>query len=429
MEQPTKCCIIGAGLNGLATAKQLKEHMQVTVFEAKDNIGGQWLYTPLTDSDTPDSDLFKQLYGHQQSSIYEGVRLITPAEMTQLEDFPYAYSSSYAAAEEILSYLNEYVRHFDLRPLVKFNTIVTLVKPLSQEEFEVTTKDSTGAVTTEIFNYICVAIGHTSVPYVPDIPGIESFPGPSWHIHNRKHLDRSLYANKTVLLVGAAASTLDKMKFLIDDCENAKVIVAATKGSSALFKRVKDPIFNGLLEDQRILFRGQVTRVEGSMVYFEDCYEAEVDEVIYCTGFMNVFPFLPHTKVSEQGRYVNDLYEGVFDVNFPRIAHMGLFKGLVFFQTDFTSKLIRQEWLRGPDQERMTRELRSAEEALRAQGLPLHHAYANKFRPHPKIGDAFLVLEGNYSEAWVSRMSAMSLEYVKAMFDHYWNYRDFTNFS
>jgi hypothetical protein len=61
--------------------------------------------------------------------------------------------------------------------------------------------------------------------------------------------------------------------------------------------------------------------------------------------------------------------------------------------------------------------------------LPLHHAYANKFRPHPKIGDAFLVLEGNYSEAWVSRMSAMSLEYVKAMFDHYWNYRDFTNFS
>jgi cation diffusion facilitator CzcD-associated flavoprotein CzcO len=159
--EPT-CCVIGSGIGGLAVAKQLTDVMKVTIFECRDDVGGQWHFTPLTDEDTPDTDLFKQMYGHQQSSIYDDVLLLAPAEVTELEDFPFTYSHSYCGRQEVQRYISEYALHFDLRPLAKFNTAVTLVNPLSQTEFEVTTKDASGEVTTQIFNYVCVASGHNS---------------------------------------------------------------------------------------------------------------------------------------------------------------------------------------------------------------------------------------------------------------------------
>jgi cation diffusion facilitator CzcD-associated flavoprotein CzcO len=59
-----RCLVIGGGPSGLVIARHLREVMDVTVAECKDEIGGLWNYTEKTDQTTPASDLFKGLYGH-----------------------------------------------------------------------------------------------------------------------------------------------------------------------------------------------------------------------------------------------------------------------------------------------------------------------------------------------------------------------------
>jgi trimethylamine monooxygenase len=135
--------------------------------------------------------------------MYDELYLHNPAEVTQTEDFPRKYSRSYCHRTEVHQYLKDYAQHFDLRRQIKFNTAVTLITPLSQDEFQVTTRDSTGNCTTEIFNRIAVANGHFSVPYVPEILGAETFPGQIIHSHNLKRSEPALYQDKHVVVSGA----------------------------------------------------------------------------------------------------------------------------------------------------------------------------------------------------------------------------------
>jgi dimethylaniline monooxygenase (N-oxide forming) len=98
--------IIGAGVSGIAAAKQLSGYSPV-VFEATDSIGGVWKHCS-----------------------YASTKLQTPRRDYEFSDYPWPErdNSSFPSHVEVLEYLHGYATHFDVLKLIKFNSRVTEIR-------------------------------------------------------------------------------------------------------------------------------------------------------------------------------------------------------------------------------------------------------------------------------------------------------------
>ena len=95
--------IIGAGPSGLVAAKHaLEAGFDVTVFEASDDLGGQWHTTA------------------SHSGVWPGMRTNTSRAMTAFSDFgaPADYPL-HPAAEQIHAYLRAYAEHFGVTDRIR----------------------------------------------------------------------------------------------------------------------------------------------------------------------------------------------------------------------------------------------------------------------------------------------------------------------
>lgn len=104
--QSYKVGIIGAGISGIAAAKQLS-HYSPLVFEATGSIGGVWKHCSFTST-----------------------RLQTPRCDFEFSDFPWPErdNSTFPSYQEILEYLHNYATHFDVLKFVKFNSKVVEIR-------------------------------------------------------------------------------------------------------------------------------------------------------------------------------------------------------------------------------------------------------------------------------------------------------------
>ena len=57
------------------------------------------------------------------------------------------------------------------------------------------------------FDYLVVATGHFSYPYMPDFPGLDTFPGTICHAHDFRNA--SAFKNMHVLVIGSSFSAED----------------------------------------------------------------------------------------------------------------------------------------------------------------------------------------------------------------------------
>ena len=106
-----RVAIVGAGPSGLAAAKHaLETGFDVTVFEASDDVGGQW------HTRAP------------HSGIWPGMHTNTSRAMTAFSDFPApADHPLHPAATQIHDYLRDYARYFDVADRIRFGTPVQRV--------------------------------------------------------------------------------------------------------------------------------------------------------------------------------------------------------------------------------------------------------------------------------------------------------------
>ena len=109
MAPPTgsKIAIIGAGVSGIAAAKQLARHEPV-VFEASGSVGGVWRHCS-----------------------YASTRLQSARCDYEFSDFPWPDSrdsSSFPTHLEILDYLTSYATHFDVLKCVRFDSKVVALR-------------------------------------------------------------------------------------------------------------------------------------------------------------------------------------------------------------------------------------------------------------------------------------------------------------
>ena len=150
------------------------------------------------------------------------------------------------------------------------------------------------------FSHLIIATGIFTIPYIPSIPGLDNFKGRILHSRDFRHATD--FKDKTILILGSSYSAQD----LTQMCHKfgATRIICSWRTSPMGFKWP-----SGIEE------RPQVKRFNGNSAMFSDTTSAEVDVVIFCTGYQRCFPFLPddiRLKEKEQNTlYPNDLYKGV----------------------------------------------------------------------------------------------------------------------
>ena len=103
LQPGARVAIVGAGPSGLAAAKHaLQAGFDVTVFEAGDDLGGQWHTTAA------------------HSGVWPGMHTNTSRAMTAFSDFDApAGLPLHPAAEQIHAYLRAYAAHFGVTERIR----------------------------------------------------------------------------------------------------------------------------------------------------------------------------------------------------------------------------------------------------------------------------------------------------------------------
>ncbi|XP_022920140.2 uncharacterized protein [Onthophagus taurus] len=298
-----KVAIIGAGLSGLTSLKHcMAENYFVDVFEQTGLIGGVWNYSDQYGIDEDGIPIHTVMYKDLTTNL--------PKDLMTLNEFPYPdHPPSYLPQERVLKYFQDYTKHFNLLPHIKFFSQVIKVEPTNSTKWEITIKDlKTKMIQTKEYDAVMVCNGHYHSPRYPNIPGKEKFNGKQ--LHSSVYRTPDIFKDKKVLIIGAGASGVDIAEKVEKVAE--KVIISFNKEN--LFKLSKTlnlkPLVKEIYEDG---------------VIFVDGTNENVDVIIYCTGYLYKFPFLSERcGIKIDNRWVKYLYKSVINVEYPTMGFIGI---------------------------------------------------------------------------------------------------------
>lgn len=309
--------IIGAGPSGLAqlrafeSARELGAEMpDITCFEKQDEWGGQWHYTWRTGLDQHGEPVHSSMYRHLWSN--------GPKECLEFADYSFDEHfgrpiPSYPPRAVLFDYINGRMDKSDVRKYIQFNTVARWVDyDDEREEFTVVVENlATQTTVTHVFDKLVVASGHFSTPHVPEIDGINSFPGAVLHAHDFRGAEE--YAGKDLLLVGSSYSA-----------EDIGMQAHKMGARSITFSYRTAPM--GFDWPESVQERPLVNRFDGATAHFSDGTTGEFDAVILCTGYQHKFPFLPTEMTLKTANvlYPAGLYKGiVWDEN-TNLFYLGM---------------------------------------------------------------------------------------------------------
>ena len=187
-DQPLRVGVIGAGMSGLFIGYHLKQAgLDFTIYEKRQRSGGTW-----------DANVYPGLYVDVLTRNYE---------------FPFArshhWSRRYAPGSEVRDYLQNFGRTQGLEPHIRYSTVVTSTE-WRDGEWIITTNQGDQ----QTFDIVVAATGFLRVPSIPDVPGIETFQGKSFH---SSQWDTSIDLNDRSIryaVIGTGSSGVQLTSFL-----------------------------------------------------------------------------------------------------------------------------------------------------------------------------------------------------------------------
>jgi hypothetical protein len=366
-----RVCVIGAGPSGITAAKNLLQVglRNVIVYEKGDQVGGNWVFSPKL--------------GH--SSVFETTHIISSKTLSQYADYPMpADYPDYPSHKQLLTYFQDYARHFGVTDIIRFNTTVAKVEKLPDERWQVRLDD--GAV--EVFDHVLVANGHHWNPRWPSYPG--SFSGQMLHSHDYK--SAAPFRDQRVLVIGGGNSACD---IAVETSRvSAFTAISMRRGyyiapkfafgqpADVMNERIvwlpdwiRKPILyavwrlqvgdyagyglekpqHGILQQHltmnselfyfirhgKVHPRRDIERYDGKQVYFKDGRCEEYDTIIACTGFVITHPFFEKNFIDYSEGDV-PLYLHVFHPQHRSLFFIGMIQplGCIWPLADAQARLV-----------------------------------------------------------------------------------------
>ncbi|XP_044077185.1 flavin-containing monooxygenase FMO GS-OX-like 4 isoform X1 [Siniperca chuatsi] len=364
-----RVAVVGAGAAGLCAARHILSRRNSfappVVFELTGNIGGTWCY----DERVGAYDNGRPIH----SSMYNNLRTNLPKEVMMFPDFPFdPQLNSFLPHQEVQRYLEGYCQSHDIRPHIRFNTVVENVKPVvvttegeeARTAWEVTSSDLSGRQKTETFDSVFVCSGHYSDPHVPDIPGIGNFKGKVLHSHAYRCAEP--FSGQSVVVLGAKASGLDI------SIELAKVGAQVTLSHGR--PRFTFPLPSGIRQSSPVA----AVQEDGS-IRFQDGSVGGADVLMFCTGYNFRYPFLDAAQLGLeiQDHVVSPLYRFLMPPAFPSLFFIGICKIICPFpnfncQVQFALAVLDGS-VTLPSQAQMEDEVRRELQEKMARGVQQRH--------------------------------------------------------
>jgi trimethylamine monooxygenase len=311
-----RIAIIGAGPSGIAALRAFESAQrkgaqipEVVCYEKQDDWGGQWNYNWRTGNDK---------YGEPvHSSMYRNLWSNGPKEALEFAEYTFDEHfgrpiSSYPPRQALWDYIDGRVRKSNVKDKVQFSTVVRWVQYNREDDtFTVTVENLRSKTTSSSeFDRVIVATGHFSFPNVPDVKGIETFPGALHHAHDFRGAEK--LADQRVLLIGASYSDED-------------IGVQAFKMGARSVTMSYRSRPQGFAWPEGMEELPGIDRVDGETVHFSNGESRQFDAVILCTGYLHKYPFLSSDLAlsSPNNIYPAGLYRGVVWQKNPKVYYLG----------------------------------------------------------------------------------------------------------
>ncbi|WP_123024310.1 flavin-containing monooxygenase [Mycolicibacterium stellerae] len=396
--------VIGAGPGGLVAARWLlAQGFEPTIFEQTQTLGGQWTGTAGI------------------SGVWPTMHTNTSRILTSFSDLEHEKDLTFPSNRDILAYLHRYAETFALTSRIRFGTRVELLSR-SDAGWLV---ESSG--TAETFERVIVASGRFQSPYVPTVPGLDTFTGTAGAMPTYRYRESHPYLGKSVLVAGGAISALEIASELAQ--LGVRVVVAqrrqryvlpkfaaAVPSDSRIFTRygtlanetlppaeidrqLKEIVLEAggspeqygapapdpslfaagvtlaqqylpLVAEGRITVRPWLESVDGKTVTFTDGSTDAFDGILFGTGFELDLPFLDDQIRSVVGLDTVhlDADRYTFHPDLPGLAFVGMWdqSGGYFVPLELQARWVAYTW-GGVIPEPGDGELRSAVDAYRAR--------------------------------------------------------------
>ena len=193
--------VIGAGMSGILAAIRLKQAgIAFTVVDKNDDVGGTWLV-----------------------NSYPGCRVDNPNHLYSYSfepnhDWPYHFSTQ----PLLWNYFRNVTDKYGLRQYMRFRTeVIDSVYDEVHALWKTRVRGSDGKEETLVSNAVITAVGQLSRPRLPDIKGIETFKGQSFHSATWDHsIDLK---GKRIAAIGTGASAFQFVPEIAPDAKQLYV--------------------------------------------------------------------------------------------------------------------------------------------------------------------------------------------------------------
>jgi 4-hydroxyacetophenone monooxygenase len=196
-----KVGIIGAGMSGIAAARELEASgIEYEILEKNDGVGGTWL-----------------------ENFYPGCGVDTPSSLYSYSFAPKGdWSRYFAKRGEVSTYFEDAAEAAGILGNVVFGLEVqSATYDAALNNWTVIARDRTGETIERTYTALISAVGQVNRPSVPDIEGADTFRGDTVHTATwNADLDVS---GKRVVVIGTGASSMQLVPAIADQVQDVTI--------------------------------------------------------------------------------------------------------------------------------------------------------------------------------------------------------------